>query len=115
MESRSSLHSQLSTIMEIMARSALSQISKLMDEDSTKHRQELSRLLSTNSTLAEKVTSLECELTIVKKDLPTLCKSYRTVGVQTVCCATDNDVNGNFDVCVSSTPSLVIHRRLPLR
>lgn len=85
MASRRSFHSQLSSIMETMARSALSQVCKLVDEDSAELRQELSRLLFANSSLAEKVNSLECELTIVGSDAPTLCKSYRSVGVQTVC------------------------------
>ncbi|XP_040919574.1 uncharacterized protein LOC121199136 isoform X2 [Toxotes jaculatrix] len=85
MASRPSFHSQLSSIMETMARSALSQICKLVDEDSVELRLELSRLLFANSALAEKVNSLECERTIVSSDAPKLCKSYRTVGVQTVC------------------------------
>ncbi|CAI5675723.1 unnamed protein product [Oreochromis niloticus] len=85
MASRRSFHSQLSSIMETMARSALSQVCKLVDEDSAELREELSRLLFANSALAEKVNSLECELTIVRSDAPSLCKSYRSVGVQTVC------------------------------
>lgn len=85
MASRVSFHSQLSSIMEAMARSALSQVCELVDEDSAELRLELSRLLFANSALAEKVNSLECELTIVRSDAPKLCKTYRTVGVQTVC------------------------------
>ncbi|XP_018560110.1 zinc finger protein 691 [Lates calcarifer] len=85
MASRLSFHSQLSSIMETMARSALSQICKLVDEDSAELRLELSRLLFANSALAEKANSLECELSIVRSDAPKLCKSYRTVGVQTAC------------------------------
>lgn len=94
MASRRSFHSQLSSIMETMARSALSQVCKLVDEDSAELRQELSRLLFANSSLAEKVNSLECELTIVGSDAPTLCKSYRSVGVQTVCFR-DEDADGS--------------------
>ncbi|KAM9392232.1 uncharacterized protein KZ484_003728 isoform 2-T2 [Pholidichthys leucotaenia] len=84
MANRLSFHSQLSSIMETMARSALNQVCKLVDEDSAELRLELSRLLFANSALTEKVNSLECELTIVKKsDAPNLSKSYRSVGVQT--------------------------------
>ncbi|KAK2833318.1 hypothetical protein Q5P01_017207 [Channa striata] len=85
MASRLSFHSQLSSIMETLARSALGQVCKLVDEDSAELRLELSRLLFANSALAEKVNSLECELTIVRSNAPKLCKSYRTVGVQTAC------------------------------
>ncbi|XP_072225602.1 uncharacterized protein [Leuresthes tenuis] len=85
MATRVSFHSQLSSIMETMAKSALSQVCKLVDEDSAELRLELSRLLFVNSALAEKVNSLECELTITRNDAPNLCKCYRSVGVQTVC------------------------------
>lgn len=95
MASRLSFHSQLSSIMETIARSALSQVCQLVDEDSAELRLELSRLLFANSALAEKVNSLECELTIVKSDEPKLCKSYRTVGVQTACYE-DEDPHGTF-------------------
>lgn len=95
MASRRSFHSQLSSIMETMARSALSQVCKLVDEDSAELRLELSRLLFANSALTEKVNSLECELTIVRSDAPKFCKSYRTVGIQTTC-YTDGDPQGTF-------------------
>lgn len=95
MASRRSFHSQLSSIMETMARSALSQVCKLVDEDSAELRQELSRLLFANSALAEKVNSLECKLTIVRSDAPSLCKSYRSVGVQTMCFR-DEDAAGSW-------------------
>ncbi|XP_023260093.1 gastrula zinc finger protein xFG20-1-like [Seriola lalandi dorsalis] len=85
MASRLSFHSQLSSILETMARSALSQVCKLVDDDSAELRLELSRLLLANSALAEKINSLECELTIVRSDAPKLCKSYRSVGIQTAC------------------------------
>lgn len=94
MASRRSFHSQLSSIMETMARSALSQVCKLVDEDSAELRQELSQLLFANSALAEKVNSLECKLTIVRSDAPSLCKSYRSVGVQTMCFR-DEDAAGS--------------------
>ncbi|XP_041861627.1 gastrula zinc finger protein xFG20-1 isoform X2 [Melanotaenia boesemani] len=84
MSRRISFHSQLSSIMETMAKSALSQICKLVDEDSAELQMELSRLLFANSALAEKINSLECELTIVRTDAPKLSKC-RSIGVQTVC------------------------------
>lgn len=82
MSTRLSLHSQLSSIMETMAKTALSQVCKLVDEESSELRLECSRLLFANSALTEKVNHLQCELTIVKTNAS---KSYRTVGVQTVC------------------------------
>lgn len=99
MASSLSFHSQLSSIMETMAKSALSEVCKLVDDDSAELRLELSRLLFANSALAEKVNSLECELTIVKSDAPELCKSYRTVGIQTVCYG-DEDPQGTFLLCL---------------
>ncbi|KAG7243481.1 hypothetical protein INR49_011037 [Caranx melampygus] len=84
MANRLSLHSQLSSILETMASSALSQVCKLVDEDSAELRLELSRLLLANSALAGKVKSLECELDTVRSNAPKLWKSYRTVGIQTV-------------------------------
>ncbi|XP_059203641.1 protein odd-skipped-related 2-like isoform X2 [Centropristis striata] len=85
MATRLSFHSQLSSIMETMARSALSQVCKLVDEESAELRLGLTQLLAANSALADKVNSLECELMIVRSDAPRLCKNYRSVGVQTVC------------------------------
>ncbi|XP_031168412.2 zinc finger protein 717-like [Sander lucioperca] len=100
MASRLSFYTQLSAIMETMARSALSQVCKLVDEDSAKLRLGLSQLLVANSALAEKVNSLECEPTIVRSDSPRLCKSYRSVGVQTVCHGDGGDVH------VSGSPTI---------
>uniref|UniRef100_UPI0037E994A4 gastrula zinc finger protein xFG20-1-like n=1 Tax=Semicossyphus pulcher TaxID=241346 RepID=UPI0037E994A4 len=85
MDSRLSLNSQLSYIMETMARSALVQVCKLVEEDSTELRSEMCRILAANSGLAEKVASLECELTVVRSDAHKMCKSSRSVGVQTMC------------------------------
>ncbi|XP_041813809.1 zinc finger protein 239-like isoform X2 [Chelmon rostratus] len=79
MASRLPLHSKLSSIMETMARSVLDQICKLVDEDSTELRLELCRLLAANSTLTEKVDSLECELTVARSDAAKLNKSYHSV------------------------------------
>ncbi|XP_035035767.2 zinc finger protein 287 isoform X2 [Hippoglossus stenolepis] len=84
MASRLPLHSQLCSIMETMARSALGQISKLVDEDSAELQLEVSRLLFANSALAEKVNRLESDLSTVRSDAPNSCKGSRTVGVQTV-------------------------------
>ncbi|XP_028454371.1 zinc finger protein 350 [Perca flavescens] len=100
MASRLSFYTQLSAIMETMARSALSQVCKLVDEDSAKLRLGLSQLLVANSALAEKVNSLECEATIVRSDSPRLCKSYRSVGVQTVCHGDGGDAH------VSGSPTI---------
>lgn len=84
------LHSQLSSIMETMAKSVLSQVCKLVDEDSTELRLELSRLLAANSTLSDKVTNLERRLTAVRSKPSKLSKSHRSVGVQTVCYRDDD-------------------------
>ncbi|KAK9535231.1 hypothetical protein VZT92_007625 [Zoarces viviparus] len=84
MASRRSFHSQLSAIMETMARSALSQVCELVDEDLAELRLGLSQLMDANSALVQKVKSLECELTIVRSDAPGLCYGYPSVGVQTV-------------------------------
>ncbi|KAM6913911.1 uncharacterized protein PEZ65_014414 [Lycodopsis pacificus] len=99
MASRRSFHSQLSAIMETMARSALSQVCELVDEDLAELRLGLSQLLDANSALVQKVHSLECELTIVRSDAPGLCKGYPSVGVQTV-------RNRDWDTHVSGSPSI---------
>ncbi|KAM6966443.1 uncharacterized protein LKV04_018919 [Tautogolabrus adspersus] len=99
MSSRLSLNSQLSSIMETMARSALSQVCKLVDEDSAELRSHLSRLLAANSALEGKVSSLECELTVVRSDVHKVCKSSRSVGVQTV-----SDTDGETNV--SESPAI---------
>ncbi|RVE69628.1 hypothetical protein OJAV_G00079920 [Oryzias javanicus] len=83
MACRFSFQTRLSSIMETMAKSALSQVSKLVDEDSAEIRMELSRLLSANSALAKKINSLECELTVAKSDPPKLIRASRSVGIQT--------------------------------
>ncbi|KAK1877836.1 Zinc finger protein Gfi-1 [Dissostichus eleginoides] len=99
MASRVSLHSQLTSIIETMAMSALNQVCKLVDEDSTELRVGLSQLLAANSALEEKVNSLECELTTVRSEAPVLCKSNRSVGVQTVC-------HKDGDAHVSGSPTI---------
>lgn len=94
MANRSDLHSQLTTIVQTMAKSVLSQVCKVVDEDSVELRLELSRLLVVNSTLADKVNSLESELTNVRKtNQPQFRQSQRSIGVQTVS-TTDGDACG---------------------
>lgn len=81
---RSALRAQLTAIVETMAKSVLSQLCKVVDEDTVELHLELSRLLVVNSTLADRVNSLESELTNVRKnDQPQLRQSQRSVGVQT--------------------------------
>ncbi|XP_029364528.1 putative zinc finger and SCAN domain-containing protein 5C [Echeneis naucrates] len=87
--------------METMAKCALSQVCKLVDEDSTELMLELRRLLFANTALKEKVSSLEWELTIVRSNGPKLCGASRTVGVQTVALQ-DGDPHG-FSVSGSPT------------
>uniref|UniRef100_UPI003AADEE72 uncharacterized protein n=1 Tax=Centroberyx gerrardi TaxID=166262 RepID=UPI003AADEE72 len=77
--------------METMVRSALTQVCRLVDEDSAGLRAELSRLLVANAALTEKLNSLQCELTVVRSDGPKLSKSSRTVGVQTTGGSRDRD------------------------
>uniref|UniRef100_A0A1A7WS94 C2H2-type domain-containing protein n=1 Tax=Iconisemion striatum TaxID=60296 RepID=A0A1A7WS94_9TELE len=99
MANRLSFHSKLSSIMDTMAKSALSQVSKLVDEDSAELRMEVYRLLVANSALAEKVNNLECELTIVRSDTSTISKGHRSVGVQTAC-------SRDEDASVSGSPTI---------
>lgn len=100
---RSALHAQLTAIVETTAKSVLSQVCKVVDEDSVELRLELSRLLVVNSTLADKVNSLESELTNVRKgDQPQSRQSQRSVGVQTVS-STDGDACGMSQKSSSQT------------
>lgn len=78
--------------METMAKTALNQVCKLVDEDTAELRLECSRLLFANSALSEKVNNLQCELTFVKTKS---CKSLRTVGVQTECRSNREDSHYN--------------------
>ncbi|XP_060946705.1 zinc finger and BTB domain-containing protein 17 isoform X2 [Limanda limanda] len=84
MASRFPLHSQLSSVLETMAGSALSQISRLVDEDSAELQLEVSRLLFANSALEERVNRLESELSTLRSEASNPGRSSRTVGVQTV-------------------------------
>ncbi|KAF6727795.1 Zinc finger protein 510 [Oryzias melastigma] len=92
MACRVSFQTRLSSIMETMAKSALSQVSQLVDEDSAEIKMELSRLLSANSALTDKINSLECELTEAKSDSSKLIRACRSVGIQTDCYR-EEDVN----------------------
>ncbi|KAM4597849.1 uncharacterized protein ACJ7VT_021412 [Polymixia lowei] len=83
MSNRFSFHTQLSSIMEMMARTALSRVYKLVDEDSAELRSELCRALTDNAALIEKLHSLECELTIMTSKAPKLHKDCRSIAVQT--------------------------------
>ncbi|KAF7653149.1 hypothetical protein LDENG_00086840 [Lucifuga dentata] len=82
MASRLTLNTQLSSIMETMAKSALVEICKLVEQNSSELLQEMSRLMEANSALTDKINHLECELTVVRSDAAKLSKS-RSVGVQT--------------------------------
>lgn len=99
MASRLSLHSQLSSIMETMAKSVLAQVCTLVDEDSAELRSEISRLLFANSALAEKVNSLECKLTIVRSDSSKMSGNQRSIGVQTVSCSDEEDAPDGIHIC----------------
>lgn len=92
MASRFVLNSQLSFIMETMARSALTQVCELVEKDTAELRSEVARLLVENTALTERVSSLQCEITVVRNDGRPMCKSSRSVGVQTSC--TDSEPNG---------------------
>lgn len=96
MATRLSIHSQLSSIMETMAKTALSQVCKLVDEDTAELRLECSRLLFANSALSEKVNNLQCELTFVKTKF---CRSLRTVAVQT-------EARSEADRCDNNQPTI---------
>lgn len=98
MASRLSLHSQLSSIMETMAKSVLAQVCTLVAEDSAELRSEISRLLFANSALVEKVNHLECKLTIVRSDSSKMSKKHRSIGVQTVNCRDEEDAPNGIQI-----------------
>lgn len=84
MEVRLTLHAQLSSVVETMAKSVLSQVCQLVDEDTNGIRSELSRLLAANSSLEDKVNCMEKKLTALRSARLKLRASRRSVGVQTV-------------------------------
>ncbi|XP_010890847.2 zinc finger protein 701-like [Esox lucius] len=79
MSVRASFHTQLSSIMDVLSRTAMAHVCKLVDDEYS----EISRISQENEALTEKLHSLECELTIVKSTAPKLAGNYRSVGVQT--------------------------------
>ncbi|KAJ7992097.1 hypothetical protein DPEC_G00275020 [Dallia pectoralis] len=76
---RASFHTQLSSIMDALSRTAMAHVCKLVDDEYS----ELSRISQENVCLTEKLHSLECELTIVKSTVPRQPGNYRSVGIQT--------------------------------
>ncbi|KAL0992646.1 hypothetical protein UPYG_G00096150 [Umbra pygmaea] len=79
MSTRASFHTQLSSIMEVLSRTAVAHVCKLVGDEYS----DMSRISEENAALTEKLRSLECELTIVKSAAPKLAGNYRSVGVQT--------------------------------
>lgn len=55
----------------------------MVEKDASELRSELARLQAANTALTEKVCSLECEITVVRNDARQMCKSSRSVAVQT--------------------------------
>ncbi|XP_038845032.1 oocyte zinc finger protein XlCOF29-like [Salvelinus namaycush] len=76
MSKRASFHTQLSSIMEILSRTAMAHVCKLVDD-------EYAGISLENEALTDKLHNLESELTIVKSTAPKLAGNYRSVGVQT--------------------------------
>lgn len=76
MSKRASFHTQLASIMEILSRTAMAHVCKLVDD-------EYAGISLENEALTEKLHNLESEFTIVKSTAPKLAGNYRSVGVQT--------------------------------
>ncbi|XP_051572581.1 zinc finger protein 235 [Myxocyprinus asiaticus] len=77
---------QLSSIMEIMTKTAMEEICKLVDGDFAFLRQELSRVMSENTVLKDKMLCLESEVEstrITKEETRAGTKIYRSICVQT--------------------------------
>ncbi|XP_062388882.1 zinc finger protein 235 [Sardina pilchardus] len=62
-----SFHTQLTTIMDIMTKTTLTQIYKLFEEDSSKLRKEMSRVMEENRVLQDRLRHLEIELNIKRQ------------------------------------------------
>lgn len=77
-----SFQSQLCSIMETIAASALDQVSKLVDQETAELRLEVSRLMYANSALTEKVKSLEQKLGS-KESEPKFRAGLRSLGSKT--------------------------------
>lgn len=81
-----SFHTQLTTIMDLMSKTALAQICKLFEEDSSILKKEMARVMRENKVLHVRLRSLENELTIalqVKQGAHNSTKAYNTMGKQT--------------------------------
>lgn len=57
-----SFHTQLTTIMDIMTKTALAQICRLFEEDSAAVRREMSRVMRENKLLRDQLRCLQYEL-----------------------------------------------------
>ncbi|KAG5279229.1 hypothetical protein AALO_G00075490 [Alosa alosa] len=84
-----SFHMQLTTIMDIMTKTTLAQICRLFEEDSSKLRREMSRVMEENRVLQDRLRHLEIELNItrqVEKGAHERTKTYHThtIEIQTV-------------------------------
>lgn len=82
--------------MEAMAKSALIEVCKLVEQDSSELLREVTRLMVANSALADKVNHLECELTVVRSDVPKVSRCCRSVAVQTAGAGGKEAGNGTF-------------------
>lgn len=81
-----SFQTQLTTIMDIMTKTALAQICKLFEEDSSKSRKEMLRVMKENSVLQDRLRCMENELKNtrrVEKGVLKHTKTYHTIGIQT--------------------------------
>ncbi|XP_051994391.1 uncharacterized protein LOC127652290 [Xyrauchen texanus] len=77
---------QLSSIMEIMTKTAMEEICKLVDGDFAFLRQELSRVMSENTVLKDQMLCLESEVEstrVTKEETRAGSKIYRSICVQT--------------------------------
>lgn len=99
MATRLTLHSQLTSIVETMAKSLLGQICKLVDDEASDLRLQLARLLVANSNLADKVNNLERKLSTARRETPASYTSQRTVGVQTDCNRNGDASGMSFNIC----------------
>ncbi|XP_076000119.1 uncharacterized protein LOC142993358 [Genypterus blacodes] len=81
MSSRLAFNTQLSSIMESVARFALLEVNKVVEQDSSELLKEVARLMAANSALEDKVSSLECELAALRKSKKSKIR-YRSVAAQ---------------------------------
>jgi len=87
---------QLSSIMEITAKTAIEEICKIVDGDFAFLRQELSRVMSENTVLKDEMFCLESEgqseSTRTTKRARSGSKTYRSICVQTE--------DGKYNLCL---------------